>query len=104
MLLQKEWQFFQHVSPSAGNLFAALEAALRENFLPPLLGGRIEELTELLCKRINWDMNWAGIWIPYLNQTAPDNFETSEHCCEVLTASLLVRKALDLRAHATRAK
>ena len=46
-------------------------------------------------------MNQARIGIPDPIQTTPDTFETSKHCCEVLTASLNNIKALDLREHAT---
>ena len=49
-------------------------------------------------------MKQARIGIPDLTQTAPVNFEMSEHCCEVLTVSLLNREALDLREHTTQTK
>ena len=64
----------------------------------------IEEVTDSLRKQITWGVKRAGIGIPDPTQTAPANFETPEHCCEVLTASLLNGEALDLRAHATQVK
>ena len=41
-----------------------LEAALRDNFLPYLLGVRREEVTDYPHKRITWGVNQAGIGIP----------------------------------------
>ena len=49
-------------------------------------------------------MKRAGIGIPDPTQTILANFETSENCCEVLTASLLNGEALDLREHATQVR
>ena len=39
--------------------------------------------------------------IPDPTQTATVNFNTSKQLCEVLTASLINREALEIRAHAT---
>ena len=41
MLLQSEWQFFKCVTPSVAPLFAPRKEALKDNFIPDLLGGRI---------------------------------------------------------------
>ena len=90
------------MTPGAGDLFAPLEASLREDFLPNILLGRIEEVIESLHRRITWDVRRAGIGIPYLTRTAPANVETSEHCCEILSALLLNREAMDLRGNPIR--
>ena len=86
MSLQQEWQFVQHVTPGVGPLFLSLEEEFRDEFLPSLLCIRTEEVTDCLHKRITWDMKRAGIGIPDPTHTAPTNFETSEHYCEVLTS------------------
>ena len=78
--------FFQRVTPGLGTLFVPLEVAFRDNFLPSLLGGRIDKVTYSLDKYITWGVKRAGIGITDPTQTAPANFETSEHCFEVLTA------------------
>ena len=39
MSLHKEWQFVQSVTSGVGAMFAPLEAALIEYFIPALLGG-----------------------------------------------------------------
>ena len=49
-------------------------------------------------------MKRVVIGIPYSTQTTSTNFETSGHCCEVLTASTLNVEALDLRSHANQVK
>ena len=40
MYIQKEWHFLQCVTPVVGDLFAPLEAELRDDFLPSLVGVR----------------------------------------------------------------
>ena len=52
MLLQQEWKFVCRVTPGFGTLFVSLEAELWDEFLLALLGGRREEVTESLYKRI----------------------------------------------------
>ena len=48
---------------------------------------------------IKWGVKRVGIGISEFTQTAPDNFETSYNCYEVLTDSLLNGEALYIRAH-----
>ena len=38
--LQQEWHFFQRITPGVGTLFAPLEAALRDESFPDMLGER----------------------------------------------------------------
>ena len=68
-----------------------LELAFREYFIVYLMEGRIDEFIDCLCNCITWVVKRAGIGISYPTHTAPDKFEMSEHCCEVLTASLINR-------------
>ena len=104
MSLHQEWNFVQHITPGVRSLFTTLEAALRDDFLPALIGGRREEVTDSLRKRITWGVERKGIGIPYPTQTAPENFEMAEHCCEVLPDSLLNREAMDFISHSTQVK
>ena len=94
MSLQQEWQFFQRINPRIGNLFAPLDAAIRENF-------NREEVIDSLHKSSTLGVNQAGIEIPYTNQTATANFKTSEYCCEVLPAYMFNMEVMDLRAQYT---
>ena len=104
MSLQKDWQFFQSITPRFGSLFVPLEVTLRNNFILTLLGGIRDEVTDLLCKWITWGVKRAGIVIPDHIQTETNNFEISENCCKVLNNSLLNEKALDTRKHATQVR
>ena len=72
---------------------------MRDNCLPDLLRGRREEVTDSLWNLIPLGVKWAGIGITYPTHTATANFEMSEHCCEVLNASLLNGDALDIKEH-----
>ena len=54
MALHQEGKFFQGTTPGVGPLFVPLEGTLREIFILDLLGGRQEEVTEYLRKRITW--------------------------------------------------
>ena len=40
MSFQKEWKFFHCVTYGVGHIFAPLEAELRDDFIPFLLGSR----------------------------------------------------------------
>ena len=48
MLIQQEWKFALGVNPIVGPLLAPLETAMWDNFLPDLLGGSREEVTNSL--------------------------------------------------------
>ena len=66
VLIQIEWKFVQRVIPVFGTFFVPLEAALRNEFLPFLLGFSREEFTDSLHKQILWGVKQASIGIPYL--------------------------------------
>ena len=102
--LQQEWNFVQRVTPGIGTIFASLDASLRYDFFPDMLGERIEEITDFLHKQITWAVKQAGIGIPDPNQTVPTNFETLEHCYEILTPSTTNGEALNLRAHTSQVR
>ena len=72
---------------------------MRDNFISNMLGGRKEEVSQYLHKRITWCVNQAVIRIPDPTQTAPANFEVLDHCCEILSVSLLSIEALDIMSH-----
>ena len=99
ILLQQEWQFAQNKTPGVGNLFVTLETALRDDFLPDLLGVRRKEATYFLRKQITWGVKQEGIGIQHPTQTTPANFEILENCCEFFITSLLIEEAMDIRAH-----
>ena len=104
MSLQQEWKFVHNLTPSVRPLFETLEVHLRDTFLPELMGGRREEVTDSLHKKISWGVKRKVIGIPDPTQTTPDNFEMVEHCCEILTDSLLNIEAMDIISHTTQVK
>ena len=99
MSLHQEWQFVYCATPGVVPLYEPLEASLRDGFLLVLLGTRIENATGYLCKCITWGVKGVGIGIPDPTQTSPENFDTSDHCYDVLTASMISGEELDTRKH-----
>ena len=49
-------------------------------------------------------MKREGIGTLEPTQTAPANFETSEHYCDILTTSMINIEDLDVRAHKTQVR
>ena len=68
MSIHNKWQFVQHVTYEVRPLFAPPEEKISDKFFPYRLGGSKEEVTDSLCKRNAWDVNWVGIGIPYPTQ------------------------------------
>ena len=77
MSLHEEWKFVQYITPIDGTLFAPLQMASGGGFIPYLLRGGREEVTDYLCNMIIWVVKREGIGIPDPTQTAPVNFEMS---------------------------
>ena len=59
------------------------------------------DFTDYLYKCTTWGIRRVDTGIPNSTQTAPANFENSEHFCEVLTISLISRGVLDIREDIT---
>ena len=97
--LQQVWQFFQLVTTRFIPVCAPMDAALRENFLPDLMGGSRGEVTYSLQKHTPGGMNWEGIGIPEPTQDATASFDMLKHFYEVRITSLINEEVLDLRAH-----
>ena len=81
-----------------------MEAALSGDFLLENIGGRGEEVTDALCKFINWGMEWVGTGIAEPTQTTPANFDMPYHCCEVLIPSMVNGGFLNPRACITQVR
>ena len=96
--LQSEWQFLQRVTPDVGEAFAPVEEAIRESFLPALLGeeGAVSEDLRTLA---SWGTHRAGIGVPDPQKTADACLGASRSACDTLTKSLLERTELDLDGH-----
>ena len=88
MSLQSEWQYLQRVTPGVSAHFAPIERAIREEFLPALLGE--EEISDALRARTRLATKQAGIGIPDPQATADRQNANSRRCCRLLTTSLLL--------------
>ena len=86
--LQSEWLYLQRVLPNCGEAFAPLESAIREQFLPALLGEKhaigdeLRLITQLGVKA-------AGLGILNPVTTAVDNYTSSHSITEPASDSLL---------------
>jgi hypothetical protein len=85
--LQMEWQYLQRVVPESTQYFAPLEKAIREDFLPALLGekGPVSEELRLITTLAT---KAAGIAIYDPCRTASPNYEASVQITQPLTLSL----------------
>ena len=73
--LQQEWSFVQRVTPGISNAFGPVEEEIAKAFLPALFEGAGDgapgrKITRLPVKQ-------AGMALPDLTQTAPDNWQAS---------------------------
>ena len=53
------------------------------------MGFSRDEVTNAFLNNTTWGVKRIGNGIPYTNHTVTNNFDTLEHFCEVLAASLL---------------
>ena len=95
--LQNEWTYLQWVTTGSGNLYAPIEKAITEDFLPALLGQAnigqtIRDQTALAVKR-------AGLGIPNPTTTTGDNYSASIDCSKLLVESVLTGEPIDIVAY-----
>ena len=83
-------------------ILVPLKAALRDSFLPTLMGFRRYEVTYYHSNFTTWGVNWTGIGIPEPTQDSPASFDL--YWCEVIAVSLLNEEVLELGAHATQVR
>ena len=85
--LQQEWQFVQRVTPGIGAAFAAIEASIRDRFLPALFGEEkaadptVRTLSSLPVKA-------AGLALPDPTTSSAANYTASTVCCTHLVQAL----------------
>ncbi|KAL3795565.1 hypothetical protein ACHAWO_009861 [Cyclotella atomus] len=102
LCLQNEWQYVQRTCPSIGFTFAPIEVALREEFIPALLGvesisGEDRELYAHGVKR-------GGLAIRNPVETAVPLYESSKSATSELVESMLEGKSLNLALHQEKVK
>eukprot|EP00956_Cyclotella_meneghiniana_P033352 scaffold95206_cov68-Cyclotella_meneghiniana.AAC.1 len=97
MSLQHEWQYVARTVPGIGHLFAPVERAIRNNFLPTLLGedSITGEMRELLAQGVKQ----AGLGIRNPVDCAEACYDTSKKCCEKLAEAIVAGTEFNLAEH-----
>eukprot|EP00804_Cyclotella_cryptica_P014859 CCRYP_020381-RB/>CCRYP_020381-RB protein AED:0.31 eAED:0.31 QI:0/-1/0/1/-1/1/1/0/224 len=97
--LQAEWQYLCRVEPGVGQHLAPVEAALREKFIPALLGtdDPINDEFRLLLAQ---GVKQGGLAIRDPASAANRLHRASTEATGVLVTSLLEHTTLDIEAHA----
>eukprot|EP00804_Cyclotella_cryptica_P019798 CCRYP_009693-RA/>CCRYP_009693-RA protein AED:0.29 eAED:0.30 QI:0/0/0/1/0/0.14/7/0/1059 len=91
--LQAEWQYLCRVEPGVGQHLAPVEAALREKFIPALLGRMTPSMMSFVS---SWPKGSNRVALPSKILLAPSGL----HRSNVLVTSLLEHTTLDIEAHA----
>ena len=98
--LQSEWMHLQRATGGIGPLFAPVEAAISQFFLPALLGidptqGTPPPLRQLLSLPVKC----AGVGLPIPPDASDTHNATSMACTTILTNSLLSKRRFNLQSH-----
>ena len=102
LVLQNEWQYVQRTCPSIGFTFAPVEAALRNHFLPALLG--VETITGEDRELYAHGVKQGGLAIRNPVDTALIMFNASQAATEELVESMMEGKSLNLELHQGKVK
>ena len=102
--LQNEWTYISRVVPNVGPLLAPIEVAIREKFIPPLLGISPSELSGELRHLLSLSVKYAGLAIRFPVEQSEDCFKTSRQAVDYLVKSLVHRRALCLKSHKKQAE
>jgi hypothetical protein len=96
--LQMEWQYLQRVTPTDAETFQPIEAAIRDSFLPALLGEEDRPPDE---KRQLYGLSVksAGLGVPNPVDTATTSHSASVDCTRALSSSLCDNVCLDVKAY-----
>jgi hypothetical protein len=96
--LQSEWLYVQRVAPDLGHEFAPVEKAMRDVFLPALLGDPLPA-TDRIRDQASLSTKFAGLGLPNPTETAEANYMASQMSTSVLAKSLINGDTLDVVAH-----
>ena len=102
--LQAEWQYFCRVCPRAREFLGPVEAALREKFLPALLGRPGEAITDDARRLYAQGAKQGGLAIRNPVETAPGLHEVSKEATTVLVGAIVGNGDLDLKGHRSAVK
>lgn len=102
LCLQNEWQYVQRTCPSIGFTFAPIETALREEFIPALLG--VESISGEDRELFAHGVKRGGLAIRNPVETAIPLYESSKSATSVLVESMLEGRLLNIAAHQEQVK
>jgi hypothetical protein len=97
MSLQAEWQYVARTVPEIGVLFEPVERAIREAFLPILLG--VESISADMRQLLSQGVKQAGLGIKNPVDCAQVLHDTSKQACNELVSSLKESTQLWLAQH-----
>lgn len=86
--LQAEWQYLQRVTGNVSEMFAPLEAAIKNKFFPALFGEPVWEDGDHRRPLAALPVKSAGLAIPDPTVTANDNYMTSSLVCGHLVQAI----------------
>jgi len=97
--LQGEWQYICRVMEGAEQYLGPLEKAIREVFLPNLLGVDKADIDDDMRNLISHSVKNGGMAIPNPVEAAPLLYESSVNASSILVESLLTGGNLNQKAH-----
>ena len=101
--LQAEWTYLQWVVPDVGKVFAPVEKALAEDFLPALLGDLVKTTTALR-DLLAFPVQFAGIGVLDPRTEAKAHFDMSRGATAALISSLPNSEPLDTQTYSDNVK
>ncbi len=94
--LQFEWAFFQRVTNTNTEDFAPLEAAIRECFLPTMLGFEVSATDRILY---SLPTRTGGLGIRNPTETGPKAFETSLSATKLISEAIIHKDSYNCLDH-----
>ena len=98
-VLQNQWQYAQRVVMDTGAFFDPVERALREEFIPALLGMPKEDITGRFREILNQSIKKGGLGIRNPVDTAGLVHATSNEASEYLVQTMVEGKPFEIRNH-----
>ena len=93
--LQQEWTFVQRLTPGIGDVFGPVEEDIEKAFFPALFEGVGDGAPGRAITRL--PVNQAGMALPDLTRTAPENWQAScvitEHLVSALRSQVPFQRA-----------
>ena len=86
--ISHRWTYVQRTIPNVSELFGPLEEAIRENFIPALIGRKISDLERRI---LALPVRLGGIGIPNPTITADTEYNISASICQNLADAIILQ-------------